>query len=75
MADIYISPNFVNHATNANRIAFQFSLTGTKQSGVVYVNMDLAGDVMVLAKRAGEKACKRAGADRAELCAIVNPTR
>lgn len=77
MVDIFKAADFQNRATNKNRVAFQFSLTGTLQSGVSYVNMNVTegDDLMALAKIAGQKACKRAGADRATLHAIVNPTR
>lgn len=77
MATIYKSAYFKNLATNKNRVAFQFSLKGSIQSGVSYVNMNVpeGADLLELAKIAGEKACKRAGADEATLDAIVNPTR
>lgn len=77
MADIFKSPDFKNIATRTDRVAFQFSMSGTIQSGVSYVNMDVApgADLMEVAKAAGQKACKRAGATQATLHAIVNPTR
>ncbi len=77
MAQIFKSQSFRNLATNRDRVAFQFTVSGTAQSGVSYVNMSVAegDDLMALAKKAGLKVCKRAAADQATLTAIVNPTR
>ncbi len=77
MYHIFKATDFFDRSTNPHRKAFQFSLSGTKASGVDYVNMNIpeGADLMALAKEAGQIACKRAGTDCATLHAICNPTR
>lgn len=79
MSTMTINPGFkIRTETNgARRLAFQFTLSGTEQSGVVYVNRNIpeGADLMDEARKAAKIACKRAGAETAELWAIQAPTR
>lgn len=74
-----INPAFaIRTETNGTRrLAFQFTISGTEQSGVTYVNRNVpdGADLMDEARKAAKIACKRAGAETAELWAIQAPTR
>ncbi len=43
------------------RVSFQFAVTGTEQTGVVYVTMDVKRNALATAPAAARKAAKRAG--------------
>ncbi len=78
MEQMHISPNFINRTREgAARVSFQFSVVGNRQAGVSYITANIApgADLMAEARKAAKKACKRAGATEATLCAIVAPVR
>lgn len=73
-----ISHYFKNFtALGSRRVSFQFSVSGTVQSGISYVtrNVPEGADLMIEAEKACRVLCKRAGADTATLHAIVGPVR
>jgi len=72
---MHISPNFRDFTREARRVSFQFTASGTRQSGVLYVTMDVDGSLPALAEKAAKVAMKRAGAAEVTLTAIVNPVR
>jgi hypothetical protein len=78
MENMTIAPGFKNHTrTGAVRVSFQFTGSGSLQSGVLYVtrNIPEGADIIDQARKAAAVACKRAGAETVKLAAVVNPVR
>lgn len=64
-----LSPNFCNDLAGRpfTRAQFQFTASGTEQSGVLYVTAPLGTDVMASAALAARKVAKRAGCPLADV--------
>jgi hypothetical protein len=78
MPTMTISADFFNYTKpTSRRVSFQFSMAGTKQSGVSYVTADVepGTDIMIAAAKAAKIVAKRSGADEVKLRNIVPPVR
>lgn len=64
-----LSPNFHNDLAGRpfTRAMFQFTASGTEQTGVLYVTATAGGNLMASAALAAKKAAKRAGCDVADV--------
>ena len=77
MANLVYHPDFSVQTDELHgfRVSFQFTVSGDKQSGVSYVNMNIpVGELLAtIAQKACDKACKRAGTNEATLWRVTSP--
>ncbi|WP_408863217.1 hypothetical protein [Acidiphilium sp.] len=78
MEQMHISPDFtIRSRKDADRVSFQFTAQGDRQTGVIYLSANVApgADLVAEARKAAKKVAKRAGADTVTLCAVMPAMR